>query len=206
MKNLSQKISAGLICETCFFAPDICLCHLIPKLDIKTKISLIIHKNEMNRSSNTGRLALQALPHSELKIRGHKTGYLDLSELINNDYESLLLFPSEDAIFLTKDLLKGIKNNIQLIVPDGNWKQARKVHTRHKELGKVTRVMVPRDVQDRYFLRQEHSEHGMATLQAIANALGMIEGEDVKNQLLALYEEKLIRTLRTHGKLDKKLG
>jgi hypothetical protein len=39
----------------------------------------------------------------------------------------------------------------------------------------------------------------MATLQAIAHALGVIEGDHVKAQLLQLYRTKLARSLAGRG-------
>jgi hypothetical protein len=42
----------------------------------------------------------------------------------------------------------------------------------------------------------------MATLQAIAHALGVIEGEPVKAQLMRLYNAKLEQTLRARGLLN----
>jgi hypothetical protein len=41
----------------------------------------------------------------------------------------------------------------------------------------------------------------MATLQAIAYALGILEGEEVKQKLLELYRHKLEQTLRGRGRL-----
>ena len=50
-------------------------------------------------------------------------------------------------------------------------------------------------------LRAESSKEGMATLQAIAHAMGIIEGDSVKNELLQLYKHKLEKTLQGRGKL-----
>jgi DTW domain-containing protein YfiP len=51
----------------------------------------------------------------------------------------------------------------------------------------------------KYHLRAEHTEEGMATLQAIAHAMGVIEGDHVKETLLKLYNLKLERTLLGRG-------
>jgi hypothetical protein len=42
----------------------------------------------------------------------------------------------------------------------------------------------------------------MATLQAIAHGLGVIEGDLVKAQLMKLYQAKLERTLLGRGQLS----
>jgi len=188
-------------CHGCFMHKDLCFCHLIPKLNLTTKVSLIIHHRELKRTSNTGQLALRALPNSTMRIRGIKESPIDMNELLTDEYETLLLFPSDNATILTPDFLKSIKKKINLIVPDGNWRQASKVNTRYDELKNIKRVMVSRTTIDAYHLRAETTEDGMATLQAIAYALGAIEGEEVGKKLLNLYNEKLVRTLVARNKL-----
>ena len=48
-------------------------------------------------------------------------------------------------------------------------------------------------------LRAESSEFGMSTLEAIARALGVIEGDEVEKKLLEVYQVKLERTLIGRG-------
>jgi DTW domain-containing protein YfiP len=170
-------------------------------LDLDTKISLVIHHKELKRTSNTGQLALNSLSNSTMRVRGLKDSPLDLTDLLSDDYETLLLFPSDDAEVLTPELAQTLKKKIQIIVPDGNWRQASKVNTRYKELEGIKRVKVARVGTDPYHLRAETTQDGMATLQAIAYALGAIEGEQAQNKLLNLYDEKLVRTLVGRGKL-----
>ena len=50
-----------------------------------------------------------------------------------------------------------------------------------------------------FHLRAQHRQEGMATLQAIAHALGVIEGDLVKAQLMKLYHAKLEQTLIGRG-------
>lgn len=189
-------------CARCLLPQRLCLCSKIPCLEIETKISLIIHFNELYKNSNTGRLALHALPNSEMRIRGEKGKQLDLSDLLSDNYEPILLFPSEDAEELTSEFMLARKKKIQLIVPDGSWRQARKVNTRHPELNQLPRVKVLNPMEDTYQLRKESRENGMATLQSIAYALGVIEGDHIREQLLNLYQEKVIRSLVGSRKLS----
>lgn len=198
---LNRKRKTKSPCPGCSLHLDLCLCLLIPKLDLTTRVSLVIHHKELKRTSNTGQLALKSLTNSTIRIRGLKDSPLDLEDLLTDDYETLLLFPSDDAETLTSDFISNIKKKIQIIVPDGNWRQASKVHTRYKELANIKRVKVGRVGTDPYHLRAETTKDGMATLQAIAYALGAIEGEEIQNQLLDLYNEKLVRTLIGRGQL-----
>ena len=191
-------------CLGCLLHKSLCLCEFIPTLSLRTKISLIIHAKELKRTTNTGTLALKALTNSELIIRGKLDAPADLTSMLDSEYHHLLFYPADEAIELTADFVKNISAPINLIVPDGNWRQASKVHYRHSELKQITRVMIKDENTATQHLRAESSKHGMATLQAIAFALGIIEGPQVKLDLLDLYQLKLERTLLGRGVIVQK--
>ncbi len=186
-------------CEVCFLHRERCICEFIPSLSLRTRLSLVIHKKEMRRTTNTGLLTTRALKNSEVFIRGEDREPLDLSSLLDPAYRPLLLYPAEGAILLTADYIAQSPLPIRLIVPDGNWRQASKVNTRHSELASVPRVTLKAMANDKYRMRSEPVPEGMATLQAIAHALGICEGDFVKEKLLALYRIKLERTLEGRG-------
>ncbi len=176
-----------------------CICEFIPSLQLKTKVSLIIHAKELKRTTNTGRLALLALTNSEMQVRGQGKTPTALTSLLRSDYRTLLFYPSNEAIDLTPEFVLQSSLPIQLIVPDGNWRQASKVHYRHPELSEVPRVMISTPNLALDHLRAENTEHGMSTIQAIAMALGIIEGKEVGDTLMNLYLKKLEQTLIGRG-------
>ena len=51
----------------------------------------------------------------------------------------------------------------------------------------------------KFHLRAETTEEGMATLQAIAHAFGVIEGVDARDELMKVYNAKLQATLVGRG-------
>jgi DTW domain-containing protein len=192
-------------CQECGLHKNLCICAFIPKIEIDTKILLLIHKSELARTTNSGRLAVKALTNSKMLIRGDKNHPLNLSNDISPDnildkkYQSLLFFPSKNAVPLTKEFVSQHQWPIQLIVPDGNWRQASKVQNRHIELKDIPHVMISKTNKAQYHLRKEHSPEGMSTLEAIACALEIIEGPHVYESLMALYHKKLEHTLIGRG-------
>ena len=177
------------------------MCALLPRLELKTKISLVIHHRELSRSSNTGLLALRALVNSAVRIRGEGRETLDLKDLLSPEYRTLLFYPSDDAVELDRQLVEQERKPIQLIVPDGTWRQARKIHSRHPELRDVPRVKISTPNHSTFQLRAQSRPEGMATLQAIAYGLGVIEGDWVAAQLMQLYRARIDRTLIARGLL-----
>ena len=198
---LSRKRKTKDPCPGCGLHRNLCVCNLIPSLKLKTRVCLIVHYKELKRTTNTGQLAIKSLVNSEMRIRGQKDAEpLDLTDLLKTEYRTLLFYPSEDAVELTAEFVKQSSLPIQLVVPDGNWRQASKVNSRHPELNGVTRVKISAPNNSEQHLRAEHMAEGMATLQAIAYALGIIEGPAAMHPLLALYQAKLQNTLLGRGK------
>lgn len=166
-------------------------------LPTKTRVCLVVHAKELKRTTNTGRLILKALSNSEMHVRG--IGELDLSPSLSAQYTSLLLYPSDDARELNPDFLSTLEKPVQLIVPDGNWRQASKVQTRHKELSHLQRVKLPASPTGKLHIRKETHPQGMATLEAIAQALGILEGPKTGEYLNSIYQAKLNQTLAGRG-------
>jgi DTW domain-containing protein YfiP len=172
---------------------------MIPSLNFKTRLCLVVHAKELKRTTNTGRLAVKALQNSEMRIRGEGREALDLSDLLTPQYRTVMFYPSDDAQDLTPEFVAQDPRPIQLIVPDGNWRQASKVHYRHQELKDVPRVMIKAANTSKYHLRAETTEEGMATLQAIAHAYSVIESAEAGNELMKVYNAKLEQTLIGRG-------
>jgi len=170
---------------------------MILRLSLRTHVALIVHAKELKRTTNSGRLAVQALVNSSMHVRG--LGPLDLSSLLVPTYRSVLFYPSDDAVELTSAFVAESLLPLQLIVPDGNWRQASKVASRHPELASLPRVKISAPNTAKFHLRAEIFPEGMSTLEAIAQALRVIEGEAAFAPLMALYQAKLRGTLLGRG-------
>lgn len=202
--SLQRKRKTKDPCPECFLHRSLCICDSIPLMETQTRLCLVIHTKELKRTTNTGRLAIMALKNSEMRVRGEDRDGLDLSDLLTSTYRTVLFYPSDEAVELDSDFVQQDKRPMQLIVPDGNWRQASKVHYRHHELKDIPRVKISSPNQAVHHLRAETTLEGMATLEAIAQAFRIIEGPEVGDQLQGLYNLKLERTLRGRGiHLDK---
>ena len=88
---------------------------------------------------------------------------------------------------------------ITLIVPDGTWSQARRIPKRIPRLSEVPAVTLPSDMPSQYKLRHEPIPNGLATYEAIARSLGVIEGLEVRRALETPFQEMVARTWHTRG-------
>lgn len=149
-------------------------------------------------------MAIQSLTNSEMRIRGDEDKKpLDLSDLLAPQMRTFLFYPSDDARELNHSVVNESSLPIQLIVPDGNWRQASKVHSRHSELKNIPRLKIGSANLSPTHLRAEHRAEGMATLEAIVEALKIIEGPEAVAPLTNLYMAKLNNTLIGRGLFKK---
>jgi DTW domain-containing protein YfiP len=159
-----------------------------------------MHRAENWKSTNTGRIATACLANSEIIIRGHKgrpSEPLAWTEAV----QPLLLFPFEDAKPLAEAARVLDGRPVVLIVPDGTWRQAYKVRRRVRGLADMTCVSVSGEARLPYRLRAEAHAHGLSTIEAIARAMAILEGEDVQHALERVFRSMVERTLWTRGEL-----
>jgi DTW domain-containing protein YfiP len=191
---MSRRANYPYRCKSCMMFMSLCICPLIPRLDTRTRLALVIHRLEARKPTNTGHIATAALVNSETFVRGHKTGDPPLTWPA--DSEPVLLFPAEGA-----EELKPCAHPVTLIVPDGNWRQAFKVRQRVPQLQGVRCATLPVGPPTMYRLRTETVPNGLATIEAIARALGILEGPEVQTALERVFQAKVERTLWIRGLL-----
>jgi DTW domain-containing protein len=177
---------------------SLCLCALIPRIETRTRLLLIIHRREERKPTNTGRLATRCLPNSEIVVRGHASSP-DLPFTWDSSTQPLLLYPDDDAVSIARFVTPN--RPITLIVPDGTWRQASKVRSRVPGLRGVPCVSLEPDAPTMYRLRTETRPGGLATIEAIARALGVIEGAHVRVALELVFRAMVERTRWSRGQI-----
>jgi DTW domain-containing protein len=187
-------------CARCRIYRPLCLCGDIVPLFLDTRVTLYMHWRERLRATNTGWLACLALPNSEIRLRGAREQELCLAEAVPLK-NAILLFPSQDAVELTPEWLARQHRPVTLVVADGSWNQAKKVPYRESGLAGIPNVKLPVGAPSCYRLRRSPHVHYLSTLEAIARALGVIEGREVQVSLERLFLKMVERRLWSMGQL-----
>ncbi len=178
---------------------SLCVCSLVPRVATRTRLVLVIHRYEARKPSNTGLLAAACLPNSEVVVRGHE-GAPSAPLAIDEGSQPVFLYPHEEAVPLA-DFASSSPRPITLIVPDGTWRQASKVRQRVPGMREIPCVSIPHDAPSIYRLRAEAHDHGLATIEAIARAMGILEGAHVRRALEHVFRAMVERTLWSRGEI-----
>jgi len=192
-----------LRCGRCRLHVDLCACDLLVPMAVSTKLIVIAHRVEVRKPTNTGQLAVACLQDARLCLRGRE-GVPNDPITWDPSSTPLLLFPTPDAISL--DTWRSQHHEpVTLIVPDGTWRQARRIPRRVPELAGVQPVVLSMAQVSDYRLRRGHREHWLATLEAVARALGILEaparGPRIEERLMLVFRAVVDRTLWSNGRL-----
>jgi DTW domain-containing protein len=199
---VSRRDNARLRCAACRMHASLCVCALVAPIATRTRLVLVIHRYEDRKPTNTGRLAASCLVNSEIVVRGHRPAEGAPPEAplaFPEGTQPLLLYPAEDATPLTA--YAGAARPVVLVVPDGNWRQAAKMRKRVPGLAEVPCVSLPAGAPTAYRLRFEPQKGGLATLEAVARAFGVLEGPAAEEALLRPFRAMVERTLWARGEL-----
>lgn len=143
-----------------------------------------MHKKEVFLPSNTANLTKLSLKNFDLFTRGFQDSLLSEKFIHPKNYTPLYLYPSDDATELTSDFINKIKTPVNLIIPDGSWRQAAKLHKREPLLKNIQRVKINLQEKSQYKLRKQKYDYGLCTYEAIVHALSIIEKQTPKHDLL----------------------
>ena len=173
-------------CSRCLRPEGHCLCPLIPSLDSRTRVLLLQHPSEVNHALNTARLAALGLRNAQLHVG---EVFDDLQALLNQPgYQARLLFPGEQAQPLTAYSAQADSVPLLLVVPDGTWRKARKLLYVNPGLAALPRVTLAEALPSRYRLRKAPGPGALSTVEAVVQALDVLEAPATFEALLRPFE------------------
>jgi DTW domain-containing protein YfiP len=182
---------------------SLCICSELPRIATRTRVLVVLHQLEAVKPTNTGIVAARCLINSAVIYRGRAPSGVEaapLSSALGPDVQPLLLFPHESATPL--EGWRGTDRPLALVVPDGTWPQAARTRKRLDTLASMPCVVLPDAPAQVDRLRAPPRPGRLATLEAIAAALGILEGAHVADALMRVYRVMTDRTLWTNGRLS----
>jgi DTW domain-containing protein YfiP len=114
----------------------------------------------------------------------------ELASLLGGEQATALLFPANRVTI-------PVPRPARLVVPDGSWRQARRIIARFPEVQQLPRFSLPPPEATQRRMRRPPLAEGMSTIEAVARALAVLEGEHVAVELEKLYTLHVERQLGT---------
>jgi DTW domain-containing protein YfiP len=148
------------------------------------KITLLTHFKEFEKRSNTGRLVLDVLGSDAEQVRWDRMNPpAGLVEEIEAGGVALVYPGAADE---SGEDLAGIH---RVILIDGTWHEARKIHQRSPYLQKIRRINLDTGEKSAYNLRKNQKEFGLCTAECVIEVLrlsgNIAEAERLQELFLA---------------------
>lgn len=183
------------MCRRCSRPAAVCLCSHIASVCTRTRVLILQHPRESTVPVGTARLAELSLVNSERHVG---IEFADVSAvrdaLRDASAPPILLFPGSGARDLAADPPSG---PVTLVVIDGTWWQAGKVVKKNPELMRLPRYALAPAAPSRYRIRREPARHCMSTIEAIVQALCILERDPtIAERLLAPFDVMVEQQLR----------
>ncbi|MES2769252.1 MAG: tRNA-uridine aminocarboxypropyltransferase [Bdellovibrionota bacterium] len=197
---MSRKANKGNRCDKCRMKDTHCICSHLIAHNNSTPVTVLMHYRELVTTTNTARIAHFMLKNSSVHYRGLIENPLVESQILQSGFTPLYLYPSEESAPLTPELVQSLGGKVQLIVPDGSWRQAKRVARREPFLKNVQHVKLSDASSGIFYLRRKIKEEGVSTIEAIARALGVIESKEIQQSMENVFRIMVEKTLDTRGK------
>ena len=185
-------------CPRCFMQPHMCLCAMLPTVQTQTRFVVIRHFKEAFKTTNTARLAALAMPSLIIHDYGSRNVPFDQAVIPEDAW---LLFPCDAAHPAARPGVDPLPSTV--VVLDGTWGQARRMSHRIPRLTTLSRFSPrPAATPPRRVRKPPHPE-GMATIEAIARAVALLEGEAAASQLDALFDAMVTAVKQQRGHIQE---
>src|SRR5215471_1767884 len=103
---MGRRHKPHLRCSACRLHASVCICALLPRIETRTHVALVVHQLEARKPTNTGLLAVRCLRNAAVAYRGRPIsddapGLDELSDgaaLVPAGTRPVILYPHEGAL------------------------------------------------------------------------------------------------------------
>ena len=158
-------------CKYCQLGAQACLCDYVPKIQSGVDFILLMHRNELFKPTNTGRLLADINPHCHVHLWSRTQPEAALLEMINDpDRQCFIVFPSSS---IQADRPRPVYQHIPdtdkrttFILLDGTWTQCSRMFSLGRWLDKIPVIELPKGRTKGYQVRKSLTDSQLATAEA----------------------------------------
>lgn len=178
-------------CEDCQLASFACLCSWRPQMTSACEFVVLMHRDEVFKPTNSGRLIADVLPHKTHVFLWHRTEPEPalLALLNDKNRQCFIVFPSEQAAEPTRQVYSALPASEKIttfILLDATWKQSGRMFNLSRWLDAVPSLSLPETLMRSYAVRKSHQENYLSTLEAAGLCL-QLAGEDLQSNIMLDY-------------------
>ncbi len=175
MKPTSLSSPHREVCYRCHKPQRVCICALIAPVDNTTGITILQHPLERFHPIGTARIAQLALSQVDLRIAWNRQN--DGASLTADIPQNAgLLFPGPNARDLAT--VPPAERPEHLVVLDGTWSTVKSIYRDNPRLQELPHFLLTPDAPGQYRIRKEPKENYRSTIEAIWQAIRILEPQN----------------------------
>ena len=205
-------------CYKCYRPKSSCMCGYFEHIKTDTKFVILMHPKEFKKvKNNTGHFTHQSLNNSELFVGIDFSNHKRINEIIST-HDSYILFPSKDAINLSKEKPSRRDKPLAIFVIDSTWACTKKMFTQSTNLNTLKHISFTTTKTSKYEIKVQPDEAYLSTIESTLVVLELldrwgiedIEKKSLKNFLTPFekmieYQKELISNPISHAVRFKKI-
>lgn len=200
-------------CEHCQLAVFACICFWRPELAARCEFVLLMHRDEVFKPTNTGRLIADVLPEQTHVFCWSRTEPAqELVDLLGDPRRRcVIVFPADanEAGSKPRTLMTELPDDEKIttfILLDGTWKQSGRMFHLSRWLEAIPCVILPEALVRGYAVRKSHQEHYLSTAEAAGLCLEMAGEVCTAKALQDYFELFNVHYLATRGAFVPVIG
>lgn len=180
-------------CDSCQLAEYACMCDWRVNLKSTCEFVLLMHRNEVFKPTNTGRLIADIFPDQTHVYCWSRTDLdADLAKILKDEKRRcLIVFPiaASESGANTHGVVDELPDDEKIntfILLDGTWKQSGRMFHLSRWLDGIPCVALPDAPLKGYAVRKSHQDNYVSTAEAAALCLAMA-GDTFSSEVLVDY-------------------
>ena len=191
-------------CYKCYRPKSSCMCRYFTTIETKTKFVILMHPKEFKKvKNNTGHFTHHSLRNSELFIGIDFTNHKRVNEIIES-HESYILFPSHDALNLTKNAPKKSDKPLAIFIIDSTWSCTKSIFYHSENLKKLRHMSFTTTRTSQYKIKEQPDAAYLSTIEStlvVLEALNSYKIEEIEKDSLELFLEPFYKMIEYQQRL-----
>ena len=197
----SVVLAGAARCPRCSLPPRWCVCDLVPSVETRLAVHVLIHRGEHHKPSSTGKLVARTVKAAACHVYQRETRFHAAAgfpaETIAPDQELWILHPSGEPLPAVNAADETRRPHILML--DGTWRQAGEMLRACEGIGRCVRLPDATPEPSRYWLRDQPEPSHLSTAEALM-AVFRAAGEAAAERRLRLhFELHVYATLLVRG-------
>ena len=191
-------------CPSCRLPPRWCICDAIPPVACGMPVHVLIHRQEQEKPSSTGRLIARVVEGATCHIYerlNRSIAPVSLSpHALADDRELWILHPHGEPLVSCAARLSDQPRPPQVLLIDGTWRQAGEMLRSVDGMGRCVRL--PEPGLSRYWLREYDAPAHVSTAEALVEIFRIVGDVAAESRLRLHFELHVYATLLARGRRE----